>query len=144
MVKLYTNHCNNPKTQKMTQTQSQTQSPTKPTNNNLTIDFANDNFCAFSSNNFQSKNFKNNPYSPLNASSFYTKKAVRFFLTLRICGKTSFCLEDDSRQGLFRFTPKPVFAKNAVCVFLTLKPNISSGNLLAKNMILNVGNNLNV
>ena len=63
----------------------QTLSSTKPINNNSSIGFANDNFggsfCAFSSNNFQSKNFKNNPYSP--------KNAVCVFLTLKPIAKNA-------------------------------------------------------
>jgi hypothetical protein len=114
----------------------QTLSSTKPINNNSSIGFANDNFCGsfctfspnyflnyFPSSDFENSqisalkastpvfnNFKNNPSSALNASSLFSSK-------LRFDSKS------DSRQPLRRLTaPEGVLAKNAVRIFLTLKP----------------------
>ena len=124
----------------------QTLSSTKPINNNPSIDFAKDNFLLpnrfllktktpnLPQNISSSFTFKNNPSSALNALSLFLPSVA--------------WLEENSRRGLFRFAPKPVLAKferqknansifseNGVRVFLTPEP---------KNMILNVGNNLNV
>jgi len=129
----------------------QTQSSTKSINNYLTIDFANDNFCDFFLNRFPSsafknnphsllnsslnfKNFKNNPSSAQNASSSFNQNSFSSaqentnstqHASSLFCGKTSFCLEDDSRQPLRRFVSlasEGVLAKNAVRIFLTPKP----------------------
>ena len=103
-------------------------SPTKPINNNLSIDFANDNFSL--KNHFLLKT--KTPNSLQNASSL-------FCAPLKLRSKTT-------RAWVYGAPlQNPFWLKSAVKAdFLTPEPNISGGNLLAKNMILNVGNNLNV
>ncbi|MES2678149.1 MAG: hypothetical protein V4612_07580, partial [Pseudomonadota bacterium] len=100
-----------------------TKSSIKSINNNPLTDFSNDNFCTFSPNYFPSSTFKNNPSPAQNASSLF-------------CGKTLFCLEDDSRQGLrssFHELTNPFSLKSAVKAdFLTLEPDIiNHGSLIA-------------
>jgi hypothetical protein len=109
----------------------QTQSSAKTINNNPSIDFANDNFCAFLPNYFPSetfKNFKNSPHSLQNASlnfnNFKNNPSSAPNASSLFCAPLTLRLKTTRAGVCAASLSNPFSLKSAVKAdFLTLEPN---------------------